>query len=255
MMHKNDVQQLHAVPIMQDNYVWILQNSDTAVIVDPGLAEPVMTFLATQAITPVAILLTHAHDDHIGGVLALKQHYPNLKIYGPLEVANQLNTLDITLAAGLIKVGSLSFTVLSVPGHTLGHVAYYCQPYLFCGDTLFSAGCGRIVPNCAQIMYQSLQTLAALPNETLICCTHEYTVSNLQFAHHILPDNQAIFDALIDAKNKRNAGIITLPSTLKFEKEINPFLNCDSEPIKELFGKDLNSWQRFAALRKKKDEY
>lgn len=244
-----------AIPVLTDNYVWLLTRQQDTVIIDPGEALPVINYIDSYRLYPKAILLTHHHADHIAGAEALYLHYPHLAIYAPQEVKDKLPNLPITLADNQIKHQSFTIDVLQVPGHTLGHVAYYCQPYLFSGDTLFSAGCGRIFEGTAKQMYDSLQQIIVLPDETRICCGHEYTLANLDFAHTVFPDNNVITDYRQYVKQLRKENICSLPSTLDKEREINPFLNRDSVPANDHSGTKLSGWQRFAALRTMKDDF
>lgn len=218
--------QLISIPAFQDNYIWLLHHENQrCAIVDPGEAEGVLTALKQYRITPEAILLTHHHRDHVAGVAEILQNYPHLPVYGPQETADKGASRRVK-GGDLISLSLGQFSVIDVPGHTLGHVAYYSAPYLFCGDTMFSAGCGRLFEGTAQQMYQSFQQIAALPDETLICCAHEYTLSNLKFASTVLPEDSEIATyqkqiELLRAKNQSS-----LPSKLGFERKINLFLRC-----------------------------
>src|SRR5699024_4742515 len=201
--------QLHRLAALTDNYIWLLARQGKTVIVDPGSAPPVLAFLEQHALTPVAILLTHHHADHIGGVKALVAHYPELSIYGPQEVRQSLEDIVVQEVKDNIHLDLFQFNTISTPGHTLGHVCYYSAPYLFSGDTLFSAGCGRLFEGSAQQMYDALQHLASLPDTTYVCAGHEYTVSNLKFAHWLLPDNEVITNALKMAEMQRSQHLAT----------------------------------------------
>lgn len=248
---------LTAAPAFKDNYIWVFADlSNRAVIVDPGDANATVKHVKQHHYLPVAMLLTHHHADHIGGVETLHHLYPDMKIYGPMEVVNALPTIPIipvdTLAS--IQELGLTFDIIPTPGHTLGHVSYYTKPYLFCGDVLFSGGCGRVFEGHPDQMYQSLSRLAALGNKTLICSAHEYTLGNLKFAHHILPEDLTITQRLHEVEVLRNREEMTLPTTLALEKKINLFLRCNDTVLK----KKLNCHQPnlvFAELRSLKDHY
>lgn len=248
--------QLQAIPAFSDNYIWLLLNpNNESIIIDPGEALPVISYLTDHNITPLGILLTHHHQDHIAGVPALIQHYPDLPVYGPQEISQYLSLPIHIVSEGVeINLADFDCKVLEVPGHTLGHIAYYSAPYLFCGDTLFSAGCGRVSEGTTEQMFASLNKLAQLPNETLICCAHEYTLNNLKFSHTILPKDNAIRAYLEQVTNLREAGKITLPTTLALEKKINLFLRCSDELLQYKLH-TANSIRTFSALRMMKDNF
>jgi len=231
-----------AVPAFSDNYIWLVAAGGSeqsvrneaeiaVIIIDPGAAEPVLESLARHRLRPCAILVTHHHYDHIDGIPPLLRHYPSLPVYGPAESAvpglgHPLHDNDeITLDNGL------TFQVLTSPGHTLDHLSYYRPGMLFCGDTLFAAGCGRLFEGSPEQMYRSLTRLASLPDDTAIFCTHEYTLNNLEFAHHIEPENKHVFDRLEHVRRQRARGRITLPSTLAEERLSNPYLRCTEAAI------------------------
>jgi len=223
------------VRAFEDNYIWVIRgNSSThAALVDPGDAAPVLAALPRLGITPVAILCTHHHGDHVGGVPELLQHYPGLPVYGP---ANEpIDTLTHRLHDGdeirLPDLG-LSFRVLEIPGHTRGHIAYFGHQWLFCGDTLFSAGCGRLFEGTAAQMHTSLSRLAALPGDTQVYCGHEYTLVNLRFAQIVEPDNADISAYRHEAEVRRARDEPTIPSTLEREMRINPFLRSAQSAVR-----------------------
>jgi hydroxyacylglutathione hydrolase len=215
------------LPAFQDNYLWVLHDGHRALVVDPGDAQPVLQFLQRDGLQLEAILVTHHHPDHIGGVDALRDA-TGAKVYGP---ARETIPEPLTrLAEGdAITVLGLRFEVLDVPGHTSGHIAYYCEevdgaPLLFCGDTLFSGGCGRLFEGTPAQMLASLDKLAALPGSTRVCCTHEYTLSNLKFARAVEPSNSELINYSQRCEELRQKDLPTLPSTIAQEKQINPFL-------------------------------
>ena len=253
--------QISALPAFTDNYIWLLQDhsSRRCAVVDPGDAAPVQAWLAAHPGWVLSdILVTHHHPDHVGGVQALK-NATNATVYGP--ASENIPARDKALGDhDQISVLGLDFDVHAVPGHTLGHIAYYHHGLLFCGDTLFAAGCGRLFEGTPEQMHRSLSRLAALPEDTLVYCTHEYTLSNLKFAAAVEPDNRDIAARLEKVSHQRNEGVITLPSTLALEKLTNPFLRTAETSVKQKA--DERSGQRnqtpskvFAALRAWKDKF
>lgn len=227
-----------ALPAFQDNYIWLLLDESTlqATAVDPGDAKPVISWLSRHPEYQLStILLTHHHQDHTGGVLTLKAA-TGCKVWGPTNPAIQ--GIDRPLEDGyqLILHGQ-EVQVLSVPGHTLDHIAYFCnhsqEPWLLSGDTLFAGGCGRVFEGTADQMYASLQRLKQLPDNTSVYCTHEYTQSNLRFAQAVEPDNADIRVRLEVVDELRSDGRITLPTSLALEKRTNPFLRCEQPSVVE----------------------
>ena len=233
---------LVALPAFSDNYIWMLHDGRQALVVDPGDAAPVLQALDAQGLTLAAILVTHHHSDHVDGVAGLRQRLTGL-VYGPAHetIPGPFEPLD---DGARITVLGLDFEVIDVPGHTAGHIAYFAnfhaaaalaplhqdednRPILFCGDTLFSAGCGRLFEGTPAQMHHSLSRLAALPGPTRVCCGHEYTESNLRFAAAVEPDNAEITAAITHCRSLRAQGLPTLPSTIAHELAINPFMRCD----------------------------
>lgn len=225
------------VPIsaFKDNYIWAIlpENSQCIICVDPGESLPVLQFLEENRLKLAAILLTHHHDDHIGGVPKLHALFPQVPIYGPLDKRIPLITHPLQ-DGDTIDLFSLHFEVINTPGHTSTHISLYesTQKLLFCGDTLFSAGCGRVFDGTIQQLHQSLQRLKQLPAETNIFCAHEYTLQNLRFASSVEPNNPVINDYLFRLNHQR-LPFCTLPSTLALEKEINPFLRTDNPDVRQ----------------------
>jgi hydroxyacylglutathione hydrolase len=229
------------VPAFEDNYIWLVSDSRDAVVVDPGDAAPVEAYLAKRGWRLTAILLTHHHHDHVGGVKALldsRTAEGGIPVYGP--AGERIEHLTQRVAGGdTVRIArpALEFTVIDVPGHTAGHIAYFQAgdphgtPHLFCGDTLFASGCGRLFEGTPQQMLGSLDALAALPENTQVHCAHEYTLSNIKFARACEPDNAALLRWSEDAKALRAAGKPTLPTTIGHEKAVNPFLRADVPAI------------------------
>lgn len=216
------------IPAFSDNYIWLLAGDGKAWVVDPGEAAPVLAALHTRKLTLAGILITHHHPDHTGGVKALLKDFP-VPVFGP-ENSPAANLIDNPLKdKESIRIGTWQFSVITIPGHTLDHVAFYCaaEKILFCGDTLFSAGCGRVFEGSYEQMYQSLSKLAALPDDTKVCCAHEYTLSNLRFAVTTEPSNQDIINYQKQCEESRKKSLPTLPSSIGLEKRINPFLRCN----------------------------
>lgn len=253
--------QISALPAFTDNYIWLLQDQhhQRCAVVDPGDAAPVVTWLQQHPGWVLSdILITHHHHDHVGGVEQLKQ-LSGATVYGPAR--ENIPGRDVALDdQDRVSVLGCEFRVMSVPGHTLGHIAYYHDGLLFCGDTLFAAGCGRLFEGTPEQMHQSLDSLAALPAETRVYCTHEYTLSNLKFAQAVEPHNPDIAERLATVIQLREDGRMTLPSTLALEKLTNPFLRTAETSVKqkadERNGLDnLSQSAVFAALRAWKDKF
>ncbi|WP_255989611.1 hydroxyacylglutathione hydrolase [Chitinolyticbacter albus] len=244
--------QLEALPILEDNYIWVLHDGRQALAVDPGRGEPLLAWLHARGLTLEAVLITHHHWDHVEGLPVLLATQPGLTIYGPASVA----VVNQPLAGGeTIAVLGLSFTVLPVPGHTLDHLAYYGAPWLFCGDTLFGAGCGRLFEGTPAQMHASLSSLAALPGETLVCCTHEYTLINLRFAREVDPDNAALADRWRRDVARRERGEPTLPGSITEERATNPFLRACEAALQTVTGTPGDALATFAALRARRNGF
>ena len=249
---------LISIPAFQDNYIWVLVDNDRrCVIVDPGESAPVLDAIKENGWQPEAILLTHHHNDHTGGVPELRAHFPHLVVYGPAETQDK-GTTQVVQEGENIHIREWEFSVFATPGHTLGHLCFYSKPYLFCGDTLFSGGCGRLFEGTPEQMYQSLQKINALPDETVICCAHEYTLGNMKFAVSLLPEDRAIQDYYHKVKELRAKNQKTLPVILKNERQINLFLRTDDIDLINKINQETNLQQpeqRFAWLRSKKDNF
>ena len=226
---KADLFEVRAIPAFRDNYIWMLRRGQAAVVVDPGDSAPVAQVLEQESLELAAILTTHHHADHQGGVESLSVNR-QLAVFGP--ATESITGLTHPLRGGEVfelPVLGVSVSVVSVPGHTSGHLAYLIGNRLFCGDTIFGAGCGRLFEGTPEQMAASLHTLAVLPDETEIYCAHEYTEMNLHFAVAVEPNNQQLQQRVRDAAATRARGLSTVPSTMALEKATNPFLRC-SEP-------------------------
>ena len=221
--------EIHPIPAFDDNYIWLLADRDSghAFVVDPGDAGPVIDTLEREQLTLTGILITHHHFDHVGGLAQLCERFDPV-VYGPHNpgIAN----ITQRLAAGdRMEALGIGFEIFEVPGHTLDHIAYFHdgeQPVLFCGDTLFAGGCGRLFEGDPPMMWRSLQTLAALPAATRVYCAHEYTLANLAFAAAVDPDNTARAARISEAESTRQRGEPTVPSDIGLELATNPFLRC-----------------------------
>lgn len=259
--------ELHAIPIFSDNYVWVLRRGSAVVVVDPGDAAPVIDYLRANALDLAAILVTHHHPDHIAGIAKLLET-ARVPVYGPAAEAKTIPTLTHPLHEGdVLEVLGGAFEVLAIPGHTLGHIAYaHIQedaggtPFVLCGDTLFSAGCGRLFEGTPAQMHASLRKLNALPAPTEMYCTHEYTLSNLAFAQAVEPDNLDIRNHIADVKTLRAENRASVPTTLGLERKINPFLRTGVPAVRAAAatwsgGELPDETAVFATLRKWKDGY
>ena len=253
------------IPAFSDNYIWALHNDRDCVVVDPGDPEVVLRFLAEHKLTLNAILVTHHHFDHTGGIVELTKHYPHITVYGPNNrkipgINHVLNDTD-TLYIDALQI---ELSVMAVPGHTLDHIMYYADGMLFCGDTLFSCGCGRLFEGTPTQMVASLAKIGQLVEDTLIYCTHEYTQANIAFAQTVEPHNTALAHYKVWADQQRANNLPTLPASLTQQLQINPFLRVDNDDV-IAFAQDVNPElgsehntdpvQVFAALRRAKDEF
>jgi hydroxyacylglutathione hydrolase len=255
---------VHPVPAFSDNYIWLIECPafpKRMVAVDPGDAVPVLAALKSHGASLAAILLTHHHLDHIGGVGELTRHWPAAAVVGPDDsrIEQRTRTARDGERCEMPDLG-LGFEILAIPGHTLSHIAFWGHGALFCGDTLFSAGCGRMFEGTAKQMYSSLGRLAALPAHTSVYCGHEYTAANLKFALTVEPSNASTHEYQESVARLREDGHPTLPSTLALEIQVNPFLRCAiasvSDAAAQRAGQPLSdATEVFAVLRAWKDHF
>lgn len=264
------------IPAFKDNYFWLLRYAGQALVVDPGDAEPVLEVLDSLQEPLIGILLTHHHSDHIGGVEALCKRWPAAVVYGPADPRIEVHQLaqpgcrlqigpKMGPEFGPELVGDWpSFEVLDLTGHTRSHIGYYADGQLFCGDTLFSLGCGRLFEGTAAEMWRSLQRIAALPDETLVYCAHEYTAANLRFAQAVFPGDPELLAFAQQLSLWRSQGTPSIPTPLARELRLNPFLRMAQAhwrarlgaiPALLLADPDWNAERAFAALRRLKDEF
>ncbi len=253
---------LIALPAFEDNYLWLLHDGARALVVDPGDAQPVQAALARLGLQLQGILVTHHHGDHTGGVAVLREA-TGAAVYGP--ASERIPEPHQALRGGQgVNVLGIDWQVIDVPGHTAGHIAYYAPdvdgtPLLFCGDTLFSGGCGRLFEGTPAQMLASLDVLAALPAATRVCCAHEYTLANLRFAVAVEPGNQALADYTRQCERRRAQGLPTLPSDIGTERAINPFLRSRQPAVAQAVRAHTPSAQDevavFAALREWKNTF
>ena len=244
------------IPAFEDNYIWLLQQERNVVVIDPGDAEPVLALLKQNDWMLKAILITHHHHDHIGGVSALLEHY-NVPVYAPDYGHYAFNHTPVK-EGDVIQLPEISesFNVLWLPGHTLDHIAYVNAEHLFCGDVLFGAGCGRLFEGTPLQMLNSLNKIKQLPISTKIFCTHEYTLKNIQFARTLEPSNHQLELREKQVNELRKQNIPTLPSTLSEEIETNPFLRClESEVIQNSGAKSSTEIDVFTTIRQMRNHY
>jgi hydroxyacylglutathione hydrolase len=247
------------IPALRDNYIWALHNRQHAVVVDPGEAAPVLAWLQANQLKLAAILCTHHHGDHTGGIAELGEVY-NVPVYAPRaeHISGTTHPLDGGDSVHLPELG-ITLQVLDIRGHTRGHIAYAGDGYVFCGDTLFGCGCGRLFEGTMEQLHHALQRLAVLPDNTQVYCAHEYTEANIRFALACEPGNARLQQRAIEARKQRAAGKPTLPSTIALEKATNPFLRGSEAEIihtAKIQGcTDSNELAVFTALRNWKDHF
>lgn len=260
------------IPAFSDNYIWMLsrEGSKFVALVDPGDKGRILDYLQQKQLVPVAVLITHQHYDHTGGVAALVDKYTGLRIIAPDRLPSRSPlSIDLPITEYVtervadgdeVEIAELDirFNVLGIPGHTLDHLAYYGHGMVFCGDTLFGCGCGRLFSGSAEQMVASMKKLTSLPSDTRVYYAHEYTLDNISFAHWVEPDNTDLLQRDDDDMAKQEKGIPTVPSTLELELKTNPFLRYCVPVVKQaaekFAGKKLNSdAEVFAAIRRWKD--
>lgn len=251
--------EITAIPALRDNYIWAIHDNRHAALVDPGEAAPALEFLAVRGLSPVAILCTHRHPDHIAGIAELRGVY-NVPVYGrrhpgTQRIAANRHITDDLREGGRLRLDALGLDldILEIPGHLDDHIAFVASGILFCGDVMFGAGCGRNFEGTPAQLHDSLQSLARLPDDTRVYCAHEYTETNLRFALACEPGNAAIRERIVATRRLLDAGQPSLPSTIALEKATNPFLRC-SEPeiVRMLQTRGLNDASEigvFSALR------
>lgn len=254
---------IHAIKALKDNYIWAIHSPENThvVVVDPGVAEPVITYLKKKNLILDGILLTHHHLDHTGGVATLLEHFPSIPVIGSYKdkvpgISHFVQEGEKVFLANL----GLTLNIIEIPGHTLGHIAYYDGNNVFCGDTLFSCGCGKIFEGTPLQMYHSLEKLKKLPLATQIYCGHEYTLANIAFAKVVDPNNLALEDRRKQVEACREKDLPSLPVSLETELQTNPFLRCEQGNIKTCvqnhFGVELNSpILVFSHLREWKNQF
>lgn len=253
--------QIHQLLCLKDNFAVLIHDPDTCAtaVVDAPEAKPILGALAARKWGLTGILITHHHLDHIQGIASLKAAYPHAATFGPAKEANKIGHLDVALEEGsVVAVGGLEAKVLEVPGHTAGHIAYYFphEGVLFAGDTLFALGCGRAFEGPARVLYHSLQKLAALPEETIVYCGHEYTAANARFALSIDPSNEVLKERASKIALKQEAGKFTLPTTIALELATNPFLRVGDLDLTARLGMGgVDPADVFTELRQRKNRF
>jgi len=253
--------QVVPIPAFKDNYLWLIHDGRHAAVVDPGDAAPVIDYLTRHGLSLATILVTHHHADHIGGLSELIETYPGVPVYGPAN--EEIGLLTERLMEGdriTVPHLGLSFDILDIPGHTAGHIAYLGDGRLFCGDTLFAGGCGRVFEGTMAQMRNSLAKLKSLPGDTLVYCAHEYTLSNLKFARAVEPDNALLAEREKQDQATRAAQRPTVPSNLGLERDTNPFLRWDAPQViaaaRQRLGKGApDSDEVFTAIREWKNSF
>jgi hydroxyacylglutathione hydrolase len=252
---------IHPIPILDDNYVWVAHNPATqcALVVDPGDAEPVVRGLMQRGLTLAAIFITHHHHDHIDGVAELRGA-ENIPVYGQPHPRHAVVTHPVAEGDRIGLEGLGTWEVLAIPGHTAEHLAFRQGDHVFVGDTVFSAGCGRIFDGTLEQLYRSVERINALPSRTTLYCTHEYTLANLAFAQVVDPENQVLAQRHAHASLLRQTGQPTVPMQLGDEQQYNPFLRTSHPSIVAAVGQHTGIAQppgfaTFAALRRWKDQF
>jgi hydroxyacylglutathione hydrolase len=262
----SSIHKITAIKAFSDNYIWAINTNDNKLaLVDPGDATPCIEFIEQNKLELTSILITHHHPDHVGGIKELLNYSQNknwqVTVYGPEN--DPIPYCDIKVKENeLITIDSLglSFNVIDLCGHTLGHIAYLCDDALFCGDTLFSGGCGRIFEGTPEQMFTSLNKLSKLPARTRVYCAHEYTLANLSFALTVDPHNSELIHYYNQTNKRRAQGLATIPTSILVENKINPFLRCSQPEIQKSAANingslSLTALETFTIIRKLKDDF
>ena len=251
---------IEPIKAFNDNYIWLATTNEGSIVIDPGEAHKTIKYLKENDLNLDSILITHHHFDHTGGIEDMLK-FRNVDVYGPV---NNIPSINKQLRDGdLFSVIGIDFKIIEIPGHTLDHIAFFSEnngnPVLFCGDTLFSSGCGRVFEGTYEQMHKSILKLKSLPSNTKIYSGHEYTQSNLKFAMEVEPLNQKLISRYNDVQDLLNKGIPTLPTTLELELEVNPFLRCHTREVQNSVVKQFNTSNHeneiFKALRQWKDNF
>jgi hydroxyacylglutathione hydrolase len=256
---------MNIIPLnaFNDNYIWVIHSpeNNSVTVVDPGDAKPVINYIENNNLSLETILITHHHHDHIGGVADLKKRY-GCQVYAPKHDQQAFSDKDLVQDDTVSILNDYyQFQVIEVPGHTMGHIAFYGHQALFCGDTLFKAGCGRMFEGTPPVFHQSLQKLAQLPPETKVYCAHEYTLANLEFALSIEPNNTKIKEEILNSQELRKNNEPTLPSTIGQELNFNPFLRCHQPDVQKTASEATiektfsDPVRTFATIRQLKDNF
>ncbi|MDC1242121.1 hydroxyacylglutathione hydrolase [Gammaproteobacteria bacterium] len=251
---------IESIEAFTDNYIWLVTTNEGSIVIDPGESSNVINYLDNNQLDLKAIFITHHHFDHTGGINEITSYYP-VNVFGPI---NNVETINKRLKDGdRVSIIGIDFEIIEIPGHTLDHIAYFSEnngnPILFCGDTLFAAGCGRVFEGTFEQMYESIIKLKNLPINTKIYCGHEYTLSNLEFAKEAEPFNQDTLSRYNNVLKLREKGTPSIPSLLSTELKTNPFLRCDNKEVQEnistKFKTIKESKEIFKALRLWKDNF
>ena len=251
---------IEPIKAFNDNYIWLVTTNEGSIVIDPGEATKTINYLKENSLNLKGILITHHHFDHTGGIEDMLK-FKNVDVYGPV---NNISSINKKLRDGdLFSLIGIDFKIIEIPGHTLDHIAFFSEnngnPVLFCGDTLFSSGCGRVFEGTFEQMHQSVLKLKSLPANTKIYSGHEYTQSNLKFAMEVEPLNQKLISRYNDVQDLLNKGIPTLPTTLELELKVNPFLRCQAREVQNSVVKQFNTSNHeneiFKALRQWKDNF
>ena len=251
---------IEPIKAFNDNYIWLVTTNEGSIVIDPGEATKTINYLKENSLNLKGILITHHHFDHTGGIEDMLK-FKNVDVYGPV---NNISSINKKLRDGdLFSLIGIDFKIIEIPGHTLDHIAFFSEnngnPVLFCGDTLFSSGCGRVFEGTFEQMHKSVLKLKSLPANTKIYAGHEYTQSNLKFAMEVEPLNQKLVSRYNDVQDLLNKGTPTLPTTLELELEVNPFLRCQTKEVQSIVVKQFNTSNHedeiFKALRQWKDNF